>query len=81
MTFAEVVQNGTLGLFLLLVAVVALAAVVGFGHFLYRDVWPAVVAGRRALRRRVARWQAWRRQRRSKVNRALRDQVVARRGR
>jgi hypothetical protein len=81
MTLPEALYYGSLGLFAILVGIVWVAALTGFWYLLRNEVWPDVVRIVRLWRRWRMERRLWREHRKSKLARALRDQVVTRRER
>jgi hypothetical protein len=81
MTIHQVLYYGSLGIFAVLGSIVGIASLVGFWIFLRDDMWPGLRALGGHVRRRRSERRAWRQQRKSKLARALRDQVAARRER
>jgi hypothetical protein len=81
MTLHEALYYGSLGIFAVLGSIVGIASLAGFWIFLRDEVWPGLRALGGRVRRRRSERRAWRKQRKSKLARALRDQVVARRER
>jgi hypothetical protein len=77
----QVLYYGSLGIFAALGSIVGIASLVGFWIFLRDEVWPGLRAAGSHVRRRRSERRAWREHRKSKLARALRDQVVTRRER
>jgi hypothetical protein len=80
-TLHTVLFYGSLGIFAVLGSIVGIAALVGFWFFLRDDAWPEVTRIHRLTRAWRSERRAWREHRKSKLAKALRDQVVTRRQR
>jgi hypothetical protein len=81
MTLHVALLYGSYVLFGALCLIVAAAFVTGLRYLLRNEVWPDVVRIVRLWRRWRMERRLWREHRKSKLARALRDQVVTRRER